>query len=71
VQQSHGLLHRIQEVNRNAVGDGDCEQNALVEVSVTIQTLELNPTLARSVEPDGGLMHLVPSTVASEPAPPA
>ena len=29
VQQSNGLLHRIQQVNRNAVGDGDSEQNAL------------------------------------------
>jgi hypothetical protein len=28
VQQSHGLLHGIQEVNRNAVGHGDGEQNA-------------------------------------------
>src|SRR4026209_2807620 len=27
---------------------------------MTIQSLELNPTLARSVELDGGLMHLVP-----------
>src|SRR6185369_13763108 len=56
----------MQEVDWDAVGHSHGEQNGLCYRHVAIMTLELYPTLARGVELDSGLMHLIPQHGRSE-----
>ena len=59
VQECDRPFHGIQEVDRNTVGYGYGEENALCCRRVTVQPLELDPSLCRAVELDCGLVHLV------------
>jgi hypothetical protein len=68
VQQGDGALPRRREVDRDAIGDGDGEQEARCTRGVAIHAVEQEPAVGGAFVPvDGRAVHLLTDGDATEP----